>query len=95
MRVPKDPDELWRRDGVEDEEEEEGREVPPWVTAMANAGIAIALVALLITPIALVLLYLNVQPYANILIVAAMFGALAGMALGFWERIAKAGEIRF
>lgn len=94
MRVPRDPDDLWRRQEMEDDEDEE-REVPGWVTILANIGIVIALFALVITPIGLILLYLDVQPYANVLIVMAMVGALTGMALGFWERIAKAGEINF
>lgn len=92
MQVPKDPDELWRR---EDEEDDDRREVPGWVDSLANIGLAIALFALAITPIGLLLLYLQIQPYANITIVAAMTGALVGLALSFGERIAKAGEIRF
>ncbi|MFW6153411.1 MAG: hypothetical protein ACOC0X_06470 [Halobacteriota archaeon] len=91
MRVPTDPDELWRRD---EETDDDQRKVPTWVEWLANVGIALALAALAITPIGLGLLYLQLQPYANITIVAAMMGALVGLALSFGERVAKAGDIR-
>lgn len=89
MRVPQSPEELWH-----DHDDEDERDVPAWIDHLANLGIAIGLIALLATPVALILLYFQVQPYANMLIMVALLGGLLGMFLGFGEQIAKARGFR-
>lgn len=92
MRLPKSPEELWRDTSDEDVDEDSWTYV--WAERLAAIGIAIALVGLITAPIALALLYFNIQPIANVLILFAFLTGLVGMIFGFGERVLKSEEFR-
>ncbi len=88
MRAPDSTDELW---GDKPEQEDEGP--PSWARRLANAGVILAGSALIAAPVSFGLVYFDIQPYGNVLIVFALLGGLIGMLLGVPEQIASGSNL--